>query len=253
MDLPMGPDLPRRLGAELVGSLLLTLFGAGAVVAALLHEGEVTYAGFGFVGLSFAVAIAIAVYAFGPVSGAHINPTVTLSLALTGRFSWKEAGPYVVAQLLGGVLAALLILGYVGAEATELGGVGLTELADGVGYEQGIVAEIVGTYILVLAIMAMAIDPRADASWGGWVIGFSVAAAVLVVGPVSGASLNLQRTLGPYVANTLAGGDTPWAQLPIYLVGPVIGGVLAVLSYDWLASPPEPEEPPPGQSPGGGE
>lgn len=244
----MNPDLSRRLAAELVGSALLTLFGAGAVVAAFFQVGELDYAGFGFVGLSFAVAIAVAIYAFGPVSGAHINPTVTLALAIVRRFPWRDVVPYLAAQLVGGVIAALLILAYVGSQAADMGGVGLTQLADGVSWWQGLIAEIIGTYILMTAIMTMAIDPRGNAAWGGWVIGLSVAAAVFVVGPVSGASLNLQRTFGPYLANSFAGGDTPWEQLPLYLVGPVIGAVLAALTYEFIARPsraePAPEKEP---------
>lgn len=239
----MDADMGRRLVAEVVGSALLTLFGAGAVVAAFFQTGELSYAGFGIVGLSFAVAIAIAVYAFGPVSGAHINPTVTIVLALVRRFPWRDVLPYIVAQLIGGVIAGLLILAYLGGQVSEIGGsVGLTQVADGLSWWHGLIAEIVGTYILLTAIMAMAIDPRANASWSGWIIGLSVAAAVFLVGPVSGASLNLQRTLGPYVANTLAGGDTPWEQLWLYLVGPVIGGALAAIVYEWVLRPPR-EEP----------
>lgn len=236
----MSGQLSRRLGAEMVGSLLLTLFGAGAVVAAFFHVGELTYAGFGFVGLSFAISIAVAIYAFGGISGAHINPTVTLTLAIIRRFPWKEVLPYIVAQLVGGAIAGLLILAYVGTQGADLGGFGLTELAPGVSWWQGLVAEAVGTFILVTAIMAMAVDPRGHAAWAGWIIGLSVAAAVLIVGPVSGASLNLQRTFGPYLANTIAGGDTPWEQLPLYLVGPLIGGVLAALTYLWVVKPPPP-------------
>lgn len=235
----MDSDLGRRLAAEVIGSALLTLFGAGAVVAAFFQAGELTYAGFGFVGLSFAVAIAIAVYAFGPVSGAHLNPTVSIVLAIVRRFPWRDVLPYIAAQLVGGVIAGLLILAFVGTQVTEIGGsVGLTQLADGISWWQGLIAEIVGTYILVTAIMAMAVDPRGNAAWAGWIIGLSVAAAVFVVGPISGASLNLQRTFGPYLANTLAGGDTPWEQLWLYFVGPVIGGALAAFAYEWVLRPP---------------
>lgn len=241
----MDEQLGRRLAAEVIGSALLTLFGAGAVVAAFFLVGELTYAALGFVGLSFAISIAVAIYAFGGISGAHINPTVTLTLAIVGRFPWRDVVPYIVAQLVGGVIAALLILAYVGTQAADLGGVGLTQLAPDISWWQGVVAEAVGTFILLTAIMAMAVDPRGHAAWAGWVIGLAVAAAVVLVGPVTGASLNLQRTFGPYVANTLAGGETPWEQLPLYLVGPLIGGVLAALAYQWIVKPPRPEPAPP--------
>ena len=98
----MNADLGRRLLAEFVGTALLVLFGAGALVAALeMGQGELDYAGLGIVAISFALVVAVAVYMFGTTSGAHINPAVTFSLAVVRRFAWVEVIPYVAAQLAG--------------------------------------------------------------------------------------------------------------------------------------------------------
>jgi glycerol uptake facilitator protein len=235
----VAPQPARRCAAEAGGTLLLVLFGAGLVVAALsVGDGTITYAGVGFIALAFAIVVAVAVYAFGPVSGAHINPAVTFGLAVARRFPWAELVPYVIAQLVGGAVGALLIVAAFGTGAADLGAVGSTTLAEGVGYGQGIVAEVLGTYILVFAIMAVAVDPRAPAGWSGWIIGLAVACAILVIGPLTGGSLNPARTFGPYLAAAMFGGDVPWSQFPLYWVGPLLGGALASLSYDLLARPP---------------
>lgn len=231
-------SLAQRLVAELIGTAILVLFGAGSVVAALtLGDGELTYAGLGFIAVSFAIAIAVAIYGFGSVSGAHINPAVTFALAVTKRFPWIEVIPYVVAQLIGGAVGALLIVAAFGTGAADLGGVGGTSLGDGVSYGSGIVAEAIGTFILVFTIMALAVDSRAPKGWAGLMIGLAVACAILVIGPLTGGSLNPARTFGPHLAATLFGGDTTWAQFPLYWIGPLLGGVIAAVVYDLVAKP----------------
>src|SRR3954466_12146260 len=103
----MAPELGRRLVAEAIGTALLVVFGAGAVVAALeMGEGKLDYAGLGIVAISFALVIAAVVYMFGTTSGAHINPAVTFALAAVRRFPWLEVAPYVLAQLAGALVGA---------------------------------------------------------------------------------------------------------------------------------------------------
>src|SRR5215213_3948958 len=233
----MEVSLARRLVAEVVGTAILVLFGAGSVVAALrMGGGELDYPGLGMVALSFAFAIAVAIYAFGTTSGAHINPAVTVSLAATRRFPWGEVPAYVVAQLVGATSGAALIAAAFGGDAVDFG-TGVTTVADDVTYAQGIVAEAIGTLLLVTAVMALAVDSRAPAGWAGFMIGLAVAAAILLIGPLTGASLNPARTFGPLLAATLGGGDTEWGDLPAYLVGPLAGGVLAAVAYDAIARP----------------
>jgi glycerol uptake facilitator len=222
-----------------IGTALLVLFGAGSVVAALtLGGGELDFAGLGMIALAFGLVIAVVIYAFGTTSGAHINPAVTFSLAVTGRFPWREVAPYVVAQLFGAFGGGLLIVAAFGTEdAVDVSSVGSTTLADGVSYGSGIVAEALATFLLVATIMALAVDRRAPGGWAGLMIGLSVTCAIIVMGPFTGGSLNPARTFGPYLVNSLFGGDTPWSEFPVYVIGPLIGGAVAALTYDRVARP----------------
>jgi glycerol uptake facilitator protein len=230
-------DAARRLLAEAIGTGILVLFGAGSVVAALtLGGGDLDYAGLGMVAITFALAIAVAIYAFGNTSGAHLNPAVTVSLAAVGRFPWSEVPAYIGAQLVGALVGAALIVAAFGGDAVDLG-VGQTSIAEGTNYIQAIVAEAIGTFLLLTAIMALAVDRRAPGGWAGLMIGLSVAAAILLIGPITGGSLNPARTFGPLVVSTIGGGDTFWGDLPAYVIGPLIGGLVAAVGYDAVARP----------------
>lgn len=241
----MGAELVRRLVAELVGTALLVLFGAGSVVATLtVNGGRLDYAGLGFIALAFAIVVALVVYAFGPVSGAHINPAVTVALAVTRRFPWGEVVPYVAAQLAGGFAGGLLVVAAFGTRAVDLG-MGATTLGSGVPYWQGIVAEALGTFILLLAVMALAVDARAPLGWAGLMIGLAVALEILLIGPQTGGSVNPARTFGPYLTLTAFGGSVPWSQYGVYVAGPLVGAVAAVVAYDFIAQTRPAEEQPP--------
>jgi glycerol uptake facilitator protein len=243
----MSAELLRRLAAEAIGTAILVLFGAGALVAALtLGDGTLDYAGLGMVAISFALAIALAIYAFGSTSGAHLNPAVTVALAGARRFPWPHVPAYVVAQLIGGLAGAALIPAVFGGDAIDLGS-GQTSIAEGTTYLQAIVAEALGTFLLVTAIMALAVDRRAPGGWAGLMIGLAVAAAILVIGPLTGGSLNPARTLGPLVVGAVGGGEAFWGDFPAYVIGPVVGAVLAAVVYDTVARPREFDEPEPAQ------
>ena len=186
----MATELFRRLFAELVGTALLVLFGAGSVVAALrLGHGALDYPALGMIALAFGLVIAIVVYGFGTTSGAHINPAVSISLAAVRRFPWREVPAYVAAQLVGAVLGAVLVVAVFGTQATQLGGVGSTSLAPGIGYARGVVAEVIGTFLLLFTIMALAVDRRAPPGWAGLVIGLAVTTDILMIGPLIGGVL----------------------------------------------------------------
>lgn len=234
----MTTHLVRRLAAETIGTAVLVTFGVGAVLAALTAEDALTYAGIGFIALGFAIAVAVAIYAFLAVSGAHINPAVTFALAVTRRFPWVEVVPYVLAQLLGATVGSLLLVASFGMRAVDLGG-GVTALSAGVSYGQGIVAEALGTFVLMLAVMAVAVDQRAPKGWAGLVIGLAVASAILVFAPLTGGSLNPARTFGPNTVQTLFGGEVDWSQFLLYIIGPLGGSCAAALVYDLVARPRE--------------
>jgi glycerol uptake facilitator protein len=231
-------DLGRRLLAEFVGTALLVIFGAGAVVAALeVGHGQLDYAGLGIIALSFALVIAAAVYMFGTTSGAHINPAVTFSLAVVRRFPWVEVIPYVIAQLAGALAGAVLINAIFGSHASDLNVSGGTIVGAGFTKAQAAVAEGLGTFLLVSTIMALAVDRRAPSGFAGLVIGLAVACEIMVIGPISGGSVNPARTFGPYLATDIFGGSTPWSEFWIYWVGPLVGGAIAALTYNVIARP----------------
>jgi glycerol uptake facilitator protein len=244
----MTAQLPRRLVAEAVGTALLVLFGPGSVVAALkLGNGTLDFPGLGMVALAFGLVIAIVIYAFGTTSGAHINPAVTVSLAATRRFPWPEVPGYIVAQLAGAFGGGLLILAAFPG-AADLGA-GSTTLAGGVSFGRGVVVEAVATFLLVTAIMALAVDRRAPGGWAGLMIGLSVTCAIIVFGPLTGASLNPARSFGSLIATAIGGGDPEWGDFPVYIIGPLAGGVIAAFLYDAIARPrlgAEETEPPQG-------
>ncbi|HSH49316.1 MAG TPA: MIP/aquaporin family protein [Halomonas sp.] len=225
----------RKLLAEFVGTALLVLFGAGSIVATLTVDPQLTYAGLGFIAVAFSIVVAAVVYICGPISGAHINPAVTVALAVRHRFPWSNVIPYIIVQLLGGVAGALLIIAIFGPHSVDFR-VGATALADGTSYLQGMLAEGLGTFILLLTVMALAVDERAPAGWAGAMIGLAVGLEILLIGPLTGGSVNPARTFGPYVATTLYGGGVPWLQMTVYVVGPVAGAVAAAWLYDGMAS-----------------
>jgi len=231
-------DLGRRLLAEFIGTALLVIFGAGAVVAALeVGQGRLDYAGLGIIGLSFALVIAAVVYMFGTTSGAHINPAVTFSLAVVRRFPWVEVIPYSVVQLAGALAGAILINAIFGSHASDLNVSGGTVVGAEFTNVQAVVAEGLGTFLLLATIMALAVDRRAPAGFAGLVIGLSVACEIMVIGPISGGSVNPARTFGPYLATEIFGGATPWSEFWIYWAGPLAGGALAALAYVLVAQP----------------
>ena len=247
----MNADLGRRLLAEFVGTALLVLFGAGALVAALeMGQGKLDYAGLGIVAISFALVVAVVVYMFGTTSGAHINPAVTFSLAAVRRFPWVEVIPYVAAQLAGAVVGAVLINAIFGSHASDLSVSGGTTVGAGFTTVQAVLAEGLGTFLLVSTIMALAVDRRAPAGFAGLVIGLAVACEIMVIGPICGGSVNPARTFGPYLATTVFGGSTPWSELWIYWVGPLAGGALAALAYDLIARPDRTAQPAEGEQQG---
>jgi glycerol uptake facilitator protein len=229
----MDTTLVRRLLAELAGTAILCLFGIGAAVS-------VAAAGAGgpgllIVALAHGLALAVAIYAFGAVSGGHFNPTVTVALAARGRFPWREVPAYLVAQLAGGILGAALVYAAYADTATTAG-LGATTFGTGVGYVQALVAEAIGAFILVTAVFALAVAPSAPKGMAGLGIGLALATQIMVFGPLTGASVNLARTLGPDTVLSLAGESAAWSQLFAYLAGPLVGGLAAAFLCDYLAT-----------------
>ena len=213
--------------AELVGTFILVFGGTAVAVGAILSRPT---AGAAYdslaIALAFGLSLAIVVAAIGHVSGAHVNPAVTLGMAATGKFPWRYAPHYVVAQLVGAVLAALATWLTFGGPARSEASLAATYPAQGVGDLQAFIVEILITFILVFVVMAVATDERAPAAIAPIAVGFALAVGVFIAGPVTGGAVNPARALGPM----LVAGDLTSAWL--YILGPIIGGVLAALLYD---------------------
>ncbi len=198
--------------------------GAGSIIMDA-HTGG----GIGVVGIALAhgMVLAIVVSATMNISGGHINPAVTIGLLLTGKTDAKTASYYIPAQLLGGIVAGFALNALYPAAAAAASGLGTPVLADGVGFGRGVVIEALLTFFLMFAIFGTAVDARAP-KIGGFGIGLVLTFAILAAGPLTGASLNPARTLGPAIAAGV------WQDHLVYWIGPIIGASLGAVAYTAL-------------------
>lgn len=238
------PTLMSRYLAEVIGTFLLIFVGAGTGVASAIFA---HVAGQKLVSLPVVLVVALAhglilfviVATLGKISGAHVNPAVTIGLASGGRFPWTDVTGYVVAQFVGAVIGAFAILLVYGVDAAKIGGLGQPQLASGVGLLQGLAGEALGAFILVFTICATAADSRTPAGWASLAIGLSLACAIMFIGPETGAAVNPARAFGPMFGDLFYGVHVDWlAFLVSYLIGPIIGGVAAALLYNYVGQPP---------------
>jgi MIP family channel proteins len=214
--------------AELVGTFILVFGGTAVAVAAILSRPT---AGAAYdslaVALAFGLALAVVVAALGHVSGAHVNPAVTLGMAAAKKFPWTYVPHYVSAQLVGALLAALATwVTFGGAGARSEANLAATYPAQGVGDLQAFIVEVLITFILVFVVMAVATDGRAPAAIAPIAVGFALAVGVFIAGPVTGGSVNPARSLGPMLV------AADFTSVWLYILGPIVGGVLGALLYD---------------------
>ena len=229
--------LTQRLVAEFFGTAFLVFIGVGAVPATLIVNGDspFTMADLGVISLAFGTVVVATVYALGHVGGNHINPAVTLGLAVTGKFRWAEVPAYIAAQVAGAIAGAGAILAVLGGEASDVG-LGVASYGD-ISWTQAFAAEFIGTFILVFTVFGV-IHRKAAAGFAGVAIGLVVFAVIIPVAPTTGASINPARTFGPMLVQQLAGGDVQWNQLPVYVIAELLGGVVAALAYGLIARTP---------------
>jgi glycerol uptake facilitator protein len=190
----------------------------------------------GMISFAFGMIVVATVYALGHISGNHINPAVTLGLAVTGKFPWRQVPAYIGAQLVGAIVGAAAILAVLGSRASDVG-LGVAAYKAPVGAGQAFVAEFVGTFILVFTIFGV-IHRKASAGFAGVAIGVVVFAAIIPVAPATGASINPARTFGPMLVQQFAGGDVKWGQLPVYWGAELLAGILAGLAYTMISRTP---------------
>jgi MIP family channel proteins len=220
-------SLLQATGAEALGTLMLVLTITMTAVAATLAR-PVAGAPYGSLAVAAAGGLALAalITTLGPVSGAHLNPAVTLGLACNRRFPWARVPAYIAAQFAGAAAAAAITWALYGAQARTRAGLGASYPASGVSVGRVLAAEAIVTFLLVIVITAVAVDSHLPVGAAAIAIGSALAAAILISGPVSGAGVNPARAIGPMI---LTGRFTDWWA---YLAAPVAAGVLAVLVYN---------------------
>jgi glycerol uptake facilitator protein len=229
----------QKLAAETIGTAFLVFVGVGSVPATQIVNGSApfTMADLGMISLAFGTIVVATVYALGHVSGNHINPAVTLGLAVTGKFPWAKVPAYMGAQVVGAIIGAGAIIAVLGHKAVELG-LGVATYGPSVGVGRALAAEFIGTFILVFTIFG-AVHRKASPGFAGVAIGLVVFAAIIPVAPTTGASINPARTVGPMLVEQIAGGTVTWSQLPVYLIAELLAGVAAAFAYTAITAAPD--------------
>lgn len=211
--------MKHRIQAELLGTFILVFFGVGSAVYGIDTIGRLGVA------LTFGLVLLALAYAFGPVSGCHVNPAVTLGVLLTKGIRGAEAGAFMAAQLVGGILAggALWLMVHYGGVHDQTGGLGTNGYGETVDLGGALAIEIAMTALLVTVVL-LTTRPDGQPAFAGLAIGLTLGAMVAVGIPLTGASLNPARSLGP----ALFAGGTALAQVWVFIVAPLLGACLAV-------------------------
>lgn len=208
-----------RYTGEFAGTFLLVFVAAGAVVANAASGGVITHPG---IAIATGLVVTALVYALGHLTGAHLNPAVSLAFAVGRHFPLRDLFPYWAAQLSGALLAALAVRFFWG----DVANLGAT--LPGLSAERALVLEMLLTFLLMFVITAVATDHRAVGQAAALAIGAVVGLEVMFAGPASGASMNPARSLGPAVVSGT------WTSQWIYIVGPLLGAAGGVLTYEFL-------------------
>jgi glycerol uptake facilitator protein len=246
--------------AELIGTAILILFGDGVVAAVLLARSKAQNAGWIVITFGWAMAVAVAVYAVGQFSGAHINPAVTISFASTESFGveWGDVPKYLLGQFAGAFIGAVLVwlAYYLHWGETDDPGLKLAVFSTGPAirnYPMNLVTEIIGTFALVFGVLAIvghfAEEVIGEASLAGalgqafppLLIGLLVLVIGLSLGGPTGYAINPARDLGPRIAHAVlpipGKGDSDWGYAWVPVVGPIVGGILGAVTYHLFFAP----------------
>jgi aquaporin Z len=220
--------------AEIAGTFMFFFVGIGAAATidkAMANGGAVDpAAGLLVIALAHGVVLAVLVSSLGAVSGAHFNPAVTFGVWIAGQIPGRRAVSYVVAQLIGGLLAALAVRAIFPATVSPHLGTPALDVLGGITPLTGILIEAVLTLILLVAVFGTAIDPRGP-KVGGLAIGFAIAADILMGGPLTGAAMNPARWFGPAAVTGV------WDNSYVWIVGPLLGAAVAALMYRFFFLP----------------
>ncbi|ERJ11634.1 Glycerol uptake facilitator protein [Haloplasma contractile SSD-17B] len=225
--------------AELIGTALLTLLGGGVCAGVALKKSHANGSGWIVITFGWGFAVAMAVYLSGHISGAHINPAVTIGLAVANKFAWSKVLLYITAQMIGGFVGAAIVTVYYYQhfQATEDEGTVLGVYSTGPAISStffNLFSEIIGTFILVLVILVMGLQETSP-GLGAIAVGFLVVSIGMSLGGTTGYAINPARDLGPRLAHFFLPvpnkGGSNWKYAWIPVVGPIIGGALAAAFY----------------------
>jgi aquaporin TIP len=221
------PSLFRRSLAEALGTFALVFIGTGSVITKYFPD-----ANYGVLGVAVAHALVLSVMitATMSISGGHLNPAVTLGLLAARRTTPSTAGAYIVAQLVGAVLASLLIKTIYPVAVWRAASLGTPSIAGSITLPQALIVEAVLTFFLVSAVFGTCVNPDAP-KVGGFGVGLVLLFDIIVGGPLTGAAMNPARAFGP----ALVSGQ--WVGHLVYWVGPIVGGVLAALFWEHVLLP----------------
>jgi MIP family channel proteins len=214
----------RPLVAEMIGTFFLVFAGVGAVVSDLYRPGTVGFLG---VALASGIAMAVAATATLNISGANLNPAITIGLWSVGRIDAVKATQYIASQFIGALIAVFAIKTLFPEVAGQVAIYGAPRLATDVGFIQGTLIEAILTFMLAFAVMGTAIDPRAP-KIGGLGIGLTVLFGVLAGGQMTGAAMNPARAFAPMLVGRM------FTSAAVYWVGPIVGAILAMQVYERL-------------------
>lgn len=221
MQMRIDRALLRRAGAEFIGTFALVTAGCGAIMVNA-QSGALTHVG---IALTFGFIITVMIAAVGHISGAHFNPAVTIAFAVTRHFLWREVVYYIVAQIVGAVLGAVTLRLLIG----DIAALGTTMPSGSALQSFGL--EVLLTAVLMFVIISVATDTRAIGAPAALAIGFTVTLDALWGGPISGASMNPARSLGPALIAGI------WEHQWLYLLAPIFGATIGAGLYQWIREP----------------
>ncbi|ABC57617.1 MULTISPECIES: MIP/aquaporin family protein [Methanosphaera] len=239
----------RKILSEVIGTYTLVFFGTLSVVVTLLiaqgvettnifNIGIGALGGVGdwlSIGFAFAMPLIAAIYAFARISGAHFNPAVTIGLWSIKKFPTKDVIPYIVSQIIGSLLATFTIVAILGKQASTIGVLGSVAPFGDVTLLGVFIAEFLGTFLLMYAIMAVAVDKNAQPGFAALIIGLVILGIVVAIGNISGSGINPARSLTPMIGNLIvAGTPIDLLVLAVYIIAPILGAICGAQLYEYL-------------------
>ncbi|MBQ0139762.1 MAG: aquaporin family protein [Kurthia sp.] len=228
--------------AELVGTMILILFGSGVVAGVSLYKSKALGGGWMVVTYAWGLAVAMAAYIVGGVSGAHLNPALTLALATIGDFPWKDVPAYILAQVIGAFIGAVLVyflfLPHWKGTKDPVAKLGVFATIPAISHPfSNIIAEMIGTFILVLGILALGTNELAP-GLNPFLVGMLIVVIGLALGAPTGYAINPARDFGPRLAHAFlpipGKGSSNWSYAWVPVVGPIIGGIFGALFFQQL-------------------